>query len=606
MVIDPKTGLTFEQAQKQGVRWTAPAGAYDSPTTTTAPTTTTTTTQTQQTPQDIISSAYKTLEEASKITGIPVDYSGKITPIQDTQLTDTSMETPSLPQEQDYDAYFGSLEQQYQQQRLTLESAYQKQIDDARVQQDKAREEMQKYEEMMKSTLDQADPTQRSTWEQEQRVIQNKLDAAEAASETIQENFMANQQSIGELETLLTDAMRDIQSAKSVTGLGTIRYPRIKKVEEDYQAREGIIRSVMAARDNQIGQAHNIIDSAMNNIKSNWNEQLTYYNAVLGFYDKLRDEEGNKLINLERDEKNYINAQIGLIENDMARAQESADYIKQMMMDPSTAGMMEAAGVKITDTPQQIQAKLAQYQYSEELRELSNKMSEGGATRITAEQAATLGEGQVITQTDTKGNVSYWKVPMSAGEAPQIIGTEKTGYHQWNSQTGQWEPTGIGGPGIDSISSSLELILRGHTNLNDLTPTEKNKVQTEALNAGFYNEIPIPEFVEEIKKTSPGISDEDIKREWDIYREPLVPRADFQIDKEYIRAMYPKDQLLKIAWDAGFITRKPTIAERLNPLKRPTIFISIEAYLDAKMEEIERDRMLGLTEAQIYKKHFEQ
>jgi len=38
MVIDPKTGLTFEEASKQGVNWTAPAGAYDSPTTqTTAP-----------------------------------------------------------------------------------------------------------------------------------------------------------------------------------------------------------------------------------------------------------------------------------------------------------------------------------------------------------------------------------------------------------------------------------------------------------------------------------------------------------------------------------------------------------------------------------------
>ena len=326
-----------------------------------------------------------------------------LTPIKDVTPITTEEKPPELPTQTNYDAYFGSLAQETAQTRASLESAYQKQIDTLKLQQEASQKKIDEFTSKSESTLEEV-KTITQPW-------QSELEKTERERLKVEENFFANQQSVGELETLLNKAMEDIREAEGTTGLGAIRYPRIAQIKEDYQARVGVVEAVMAARNNQIGVANNLIDRSITAITNDKNSQLTYYNAVLGFYDKLRDQEGNKLINLEAQERSYINAQIGLLQNDLTQAEENTQYIKDLMLDPSTAQMVEAAGVKLTDTPQQIQAKFAQYSYSEELRNLSNTMSAQGLNRITAQQANTLPSAQVLTQTDSKGNVSYWQIP---------------------------------------------------------------------------------------------------------------------------------------------------------------------------------------------------
>ena len=91
---------------------------------------------------------------------------------------------------------------------MSLESEYQRQKDQELKRIDDFKAEMDKFTSQQEDLISRADPTKSQFYEQEQRVIQNQLDAAETASKTLESNFTENQRITNELESLLNEGKK--------------------------------------------------------------------------------------------------------------------------------------------------------------------------------------------------------------------------------------------------------------------------------------------------------------------------------------------------------------------------------------------------------------
>ena len=411
---------------------------------------------------------------------IPVTPTTPVTPVTDVaDTTPIDVVAPDLPPAVDYTAYFSGIAAEVANTRTSLEKMYQDQIDLLKSQQETAQKKVDDMMAKQKDVLETDIQPLLQPWRED-------LEKAERARLKVEENYFANQNSVKELEDLLNQSLSDIQAAESVTGLSSIRSPRIAKVKEDYAARAGVIEAVMAARNNQITVANNFIDRSANAIASDKNAQLSYYESLYNFYETQRTEEGAKLISLSEDEKDYVNAQIGLLENDLAQAQSTTNYIKQLMLDPATASAMDGAGVTLNDTPQQIQAKLAAYSYQQEVIDKSNAMTADGFKQILESQVATKPANEVIVITDSKGVMRYyWKE--AEAETGWATGTP-TSYKEWQlaGSPGTYEEFLAMGEGIEGLSVSQKELLAG---LVQQIPTYPSK--EEALSDAENNQASI-------------------------------------------------------------------------------------------------------------------
>lgn len=262
-------------------------------------------------------------------------------------------------------SFVTSLSADLEKTRKSLEDSYNKQIADLRARQAESQKRIDEFtakeEEMLTGKVQELTTPFRADLEKTER---ERL--------KVEENFFENQQLTNELDSLLTEGNTIIQQMKGVTGLAGIRNPRMKQTLDDISARVGVISAVMAARNGQIAQATNLIDRSVAATTADRQDQLSYYNTLLNFYDKQRDEEGKKLITLEKDEKDFLSAKIGLLEGDMKRTQDTADYLKKLMINPETAQYAASAGVTLNDSVEQINTKLANYAQQKEVNDFKN------------------------------------------------------------------------------------------------------------------------------------------------------------------------------------------------------------------------------------------
>lgn len=218
----------------------------------------------------------------------------------------------------------------------------------------------------------------------------------------INQNFEENQKLVNELEQLLTEGNELIKQQQSVTGLAAVRNPRIQQTMNDVQARAGVIEAVINARNGQIAQAQNMIDRSVNAITADRMDQLSYYNTVLSLANR-------DIIMLDAESKDIAKQQIDLIKNDLDRANATVDYVKQLLLNPDTAGLMGSAGVKLTDSVEQINAKLQTATYTQELRDYSNQISLQGGTPVL--DPSGVPANQLVSFTDSRGKTHYYKMP---------------------------------------------------------------------------------------------------------------------------------------------------------------------------------------------------
>ena len=329
------------------------------------------------------------------------------TPITTSIPPDTTI-TPDLPPEKAHftlDTYYTSLSSEVDTARKTLEDTYKKQVADLQVQQAVAQKKIDEFTAKQETIIGSGGKVEELT-----APFRANLEKTERERLKVEENFFANQTLTNELGSLLTEGNTLIQQMKGVTGLSSIRDPRVNKTISDISARAGVIQAVMTARNNQITVANNLIDRTVTAMTADRIDQLSYYNTLYDFYNDQKTTEGVKLITITSDQKDVLKAQIAMLENDLKTTQTNADNLKTAITDPDTALAYASSGVTLNDTPEQINQKLAQYAYSKEVSDTSNKMALDGASYLIPGQTPPAGS-QVITTTDSKGVTKQWYIP---------------------------------------------------------------------------------------------------------------------------------------------------------------------------------------------------
>lgn len=265
----------------------------------------------------------------------------------------------------------------------------------------------------------------------------------------INKNFEENQKLVDELDSLLTEGNNLIKQQQQVTGIAAIRNPRIQQTMNDVAARAGVIQAVMAARNSQISVAENMIDRSINAIAQDRNDQLNYYNTILTLnnQDKLSLTEDNKLI---------AQQQVALLQGDLEQAQSTANYVKQLMLDPAKAQLMADSGVSLNDSVETINQKLAQGSYLQEVRDIANTFtSEGGSTIL---DPSGVPASRLKSYVDSRGVTHYYKMP-----APEATPQSKADNFNSGNDSQPYSPT------VNTNSSTSQINPETYSTLYNIT-----------------------------------------------------------------------------------------------------------------------------------------
>lgn len=197
------------------------------------------------------------------------------------------------------------------------------------------------------------------------------LEKTERKRLKVEENYFANQKLTDELDTLLTQGNQLIEQQRALPVNQAVVNGRVNNTLRDVNARAGVIEAVMAARNNQITQAYTLIDRSVAAITADRNDQLSYYETLLNFNQQ-------DILKLDKEDEKLANEQITLAKSDLERAQATADYIKEKMINPETAQFMAEAGVTLMDSVEDINTKLAAETGRREVEDTKNAYIEQG------------------------------------------------------------------------------------------------------------------------------------------------------------------------------------------------------------------------------------
>lgn len=193
-----------------------------------------------------------------------------------------------------------------------------------------------------------------------------KQAALEQEQQQFEQNYTARQALVDQLSTLLTTGQSVIQEMQQTTGLSSIMSPRIAKTMTDVQAQAGVITATLSAMSDQIGLAQNQLKSATDAITSIYGDQISYWQSVVSFYDSQAKDTTSQISSLTAAQKTYVDAQIQTLQDKITSTQTTATIIQKAMLDPTTALAYSKAGVTLSDSPEQINAKLAVYEQAQQ------------------------------------------------------------------------------------------------------------------------------------------------------------------------------------------------------------------------------------------------
>ena len=219
------------------------------------------------------------------------------------------------------------------------------------------------------------------------------------------EEVLAEQKGLlDELDQLLTEGNNLIKQQQEVTGLAAIRNPRIQQTMDDVAARAGVINAVVALQNTYLANAYQSIDRTIANITADRQDRLNYYNTILSLADR-------DIVELTAESRRIAQEQTNILKSDMENAQKTVNYVKELMLDPSSALLMSQAGVSLNDSVETINAKLATAQYANEVKDMANKITTEGGVAVT--DPSTVPAGQLKSFTDSRGQVHYYKIAKS-------------------------------------------------------------------------------------------------------------------------------------------------------------------------------------------------
>lgn len=264
--------------------------------------------------------------------------------------------------------------------------------------------EIEKQKEIDQKAKDDAlqklDPTQRATYGQEQAIIQNQLKAAQTASATMEADFNKRRQMTSELEGLLNRQNAIAQREAGLPVGQRVVSARTSNAQNDIAARTGVIQAVFSALDGNISQAQSFISQAQEAVSQQWKDTQNYYGTILELSE-------NRLLNLDKEEREIAQKEMDMAEEDYRRSLETAEYIKNLMINPESAQFMADSGVKLTDSIEEINKKIAEQAIIKEVADIKNEMAKNGYEYIPF---PTREQGLIPIQTAV--GILYFKPPI--------------------------------------------------------------------------------------------------------------------------------------------------------------------------------------------------
>lgn len=195
---------------------------------------------------------------------------------------------------------------------------------------------------------------------------QDKAAALEQEKKQFEENYNARQQLVGTLTTLLSKGQAAITELQNTSGLSSIMNPRISQTMASVQGQAGVITAALAAYDTQIGLAQSQLKTATDAISQIYGDQLSYWKTVVDFYSGQEKGVDTQIASLSKDQQTYIDAQVKQLQDNVAQTQATAKIVSDAMLDPTKALAYAKAGVSLTDSPAQINEKLATYEQAQQ------------------------------------------------------------------------------------------------------------------------------------------------------------------------------------------------------------------------------------------------
>jgi len=328
-----------------------------------------------------------------------------ISPEPSTSDLSTGVQPQLPPESTALSTYMNSLTQQLKDSQAALDQERNRQL--AQIQTDKAAAKAE-YDTLR------AEQAQQMTEYGATTIKEKEAKLAEYAEyeKRWTENYNTVQGLTDELRTMLTNGNELIKQQKAVTGLGSIREPRINQTIADITAQSGVIQAAISSYNGQMNQATTHINTAINAITSAYSDEIDYYKAVYNMYESRSSDTNQRLLNLTSDERKYLESKINSLENDKALVQQNAQDLIKAMTDPDTALLYAKAGVSINDTVEQRSQKIANQVAIQDRTKIKNDMVKSGYQYIaTQQQLIGKTEDQLFTMTDSQGNeMIFYKV----------------------------------------------------------------------------------------------------------------------------------------------------------------------------------------------------
>lgn len=201
--------------------------------------------------------------------------------------------------------------------------------------------------------------------------FREKLEKKERERLKVDENFQASQKLVDELDSLLTQSNELINVATGRQVSGKVLEKSLSKTMADITGRTGVIEAVLSARSGQIAQAFQMIDRSVAAVVADRNDELAYYDTLLQLNQ-------NKLIPLTEDKRKIAEERLNLAKRDVESAEKTAEYIKELMINPDTAQFMADSGVSLNDTIDTIKQKMAKQVKVKEVLDTRNALVDAG------------------------------------------------------------------------------------------------------------------------------------------------------------------------------------------------------------------------------------
>ncbi len=368
-----------------------------------------------------------------------------------------TLPTPTAPAANE--TYVAGMTQDLANTKTAVQDAYQTQIDSIDKQTQASQQKIQDLTTLQQNgVLDNIDTLSQP--------FRQALETSQRDALHINDNFEANQKLTNELDSLLTQGNQLIQQQKDQGGLSSIAGANLNKTISDVNARAGVISAVMAAHDKQISVAENMIDRTAAAITADRQDQLSYYKTLYDFYQGQKDDQGKQLLSLDAEKKTFLTAQIGMLQDDLKRSQDSVDYIKKLMTDPQTALTVAKAGVTLNDTPEQINQKLATQGAIEAKSKIIDDMGLKGYQYLaTPGQIAGKPATQLATMRDAEGNLmTFWNPANTTSEIAGGKAAAGAGGTGGTATGGTAATTGI-------LAMDAEAVLSGRNTLFNIRQT---------------------------------------------------------------------------------------------------------------------------------------